>query len=127
MQFLFERLATTVSASTGRAEPFDLASAVAAQIGRLVAVRATAPGDEIDLLNFGMPQVVELAHSSRTQLERYAWHLTRLIAHFEPRLTHPAVSLEPRRDSLQPYRLVVSGTLDSAPDTHTFRFDLPAH
>ncbi|HYD80209.1 MAG TPA: type VI secretion system baseplate subunit TssE [Paucimonas sp.] len=127
MQFLFERLTAAVSPSTGRPEPFDVEAAVAAQIQRIVASRAATRDGEIDLLDYGMPHVTELTHNSRSQLERYAKQLVRLIEHYEPRLRHPSVSLESRKDSLQPYRLVVSGVLESDRDTHTFRFDLPAH
>src|SRR4051794_20736559 len=113
MQFLFERLATTISPSTGQPEPFDVETAVVMQIQRIVSSRAIATtwDGQIDLLDFGMPHVVELAYRSRSQLERYAKQLVRLIEHYEPRLKQPNVSLEAQSDTLRPFRLVVSGVL----------------
>lgn len=128
MQFLLERLAATPSLSMGQPEPFDMEAAVAAQIQRIVSSRiVAAPDGDISLIEFGMPSVVELAQNSRAQLERYAAQLVRLIEHYEPRLRHPGVAVEPGRDALHPYRLVVSGWLAPDSEIATFRFELPAH
>lgn len=128
MQFLLERLAAPPLMSMGQPEPFDMETAVAAQIQRIVSSRVVAaPGGDISLLEFGMPSVVELARNSRTQLERYAAQLARLIEHYEPRLRQPSVTIEPGRDALNPYRLVVSGSLAPDSEAAVFRFELPAH
>lgn len=127
MQFLFERLATVTVPATGLPEPFDLAAAVAAQVQRIVGVRPAAADGEPGLLAFGMAPVVDLAANSRSQLERYARQLERLIAHYEPRLRQPVVTLQDTGGALQPWRLVVSGQLAADGAPHSFSFDLPAH
>lgn len=127
MQFLLERLATVTSPATGKPEPFDLETAVAAQIQRIVSSRPATNDAQIDLLDFGMQHPVELAYNSRSQLEAYARKLAGLIEHYEPRLRQPTVRMEPNDDPLQPFRLVVSGMLATDAEPHTFRFDLPAH
>lgn len=124
MQFLLERLATT----TQPPQAFDLEAAVAAQIQRIVSARVLeTPDGTMSLLEFGMPNVVELAQNSKGQLERYAARLARLIAHYEPRLLHSSVTVEQGPGPLMPYRLVVSGTLQPDGDVQTFFFELPEH
>jgi type VI secretion system lysozyme-like protein len=127
MPFLFERLASVTCALTGRAEAFDLATAVAAQVQRIVAARPRVGERDAELLGFGMPHVVDLASNSRTQLDRYAAQLGRLIARYEPRLREPEVDIVPSGEALRPYRLVVSGILEGDRDPRSFDIELPAH
>lgn len=124
MVFLLERLATASS----DAQAFNLEEAIAAQIQRIVGARLLeSDNGEVSLLEFGMPNIVDVAYNSKTAMERYAARLKRLIAHYEPRLLHPKVSVEPTSNTLSPFRLVVSGMLALGGDTRTFLFDLPEH
>ena len=128
MQFLLERLAASPAMLAGQPDAAELRTAVAAQLARIVSARPVeTPSGDMTLLQFGMPSIVETALGSAAQLERYAARLTMLIAHYEPRLQHPSVTLEPVQGRLTPYRLVVSGTLAPDGDLHTFRFDLSDH
>lgn len=124
MVFLLERLATPA----GYAQAFDLEAAVAAQIQRIVGARVLESHDgEMSLLEFGMPNVVDIAYNSKNRMERYAARLKRLIMHYEPRLLYPSVTVEETASSATPYRLLVSGTLTPGGDAHTFLFELPEH
>lgn len=124
MFFLLERLA--VPADEVRA--LDLETAVAAQVQRIVGARVLESHDgELSLLEFGMPNVVDVGYNSKTALERYAIRLKRLIRHYEPRLLEPAVTVEPKAGTLSPYRLVVTGKLAPNGDARSFHFELPEH
>jgi predicted component of type VI protein secretion system len=89
-RYLFEKLAGM------RADSFDVARAVAAQIERLM---RTLPVDEPDdalaaaphLLNLGLPAVVDLGNASPAKRAFYGEHLRAQILHFEPRLANPRV------------------------------------
>lgn len=126
MRYVLERLAARPITMGGQTEPFDLEAAVAAQIQRIVSARPThAPGGQgTPLFEFGMPNIVEFAQGGKTRLDQYAARLTRLIARYEPRLRHPQVTVEPARDGMTPFRLVVTGTLAPDNDAYTVRFDL---
>lgn len=127
MPFLLERLATP-SLSNSQPPFFDLAAAVGEQIQRIVSARILETDDgALSLLEFGMPNVVDLSPNSKTELGRYGARLQQLIEHYEPRLLHPNVAVEQGGNALTPYRLVVSGTLMPGGDTHTFHFELPEH
>jgi len=124
MVFLLERLASP----PGQALAFDLEAAVASQLQRIVGARVLETGNgDLSLLEFGMPNVVDVAYNSKTAMERYAMRLKQLIKHYEPRLLYPNVSVEPTTNSTMPYRLVVTGTLTPGGDARTFFFELPEH
>lgn len=125
MQFLLERLAQPPSLSGGT--PFDLREAIRAQIQRLVAARFVSAGAGPDLLDFGMHSVVELGVNDKLKLNQYAARMTRLIAHFEPRLRGAKVSIEPSGESAAPYRLAVSGMIGENDEPDMFHFELPSH
>lgn len=128
MPFLLERLARIPDILPGRPDTFDLETAVAAQIQRIVSARPPDPASpDLGLLGFGMPSAVELGAGNRRQLDAYAERLAALIRRHEPRLLRPCVTLEPAPEALAPYRLAVSGTLAPDGDLHTFRFDLSEH
>ncbi|MDB5815855.1 MAG: hypothetical protein JWM03_1472 [Rhodocyclales bacterium] len=114
MPFLFERLAP-VRTADGRVEAFDEPAAVAAQVQRIVATRTVLQGASEAVVPWGLPNAVELGHHSETALTQYAEQARRLIARHEPRLTELRVSVEPQQDVLNPYLLVVSGTLAAMP------------
>jgi len=121
MAFLLERLAAPL-------QPFNLEAAVATQIQRIVGARVLESDEgEMSLLEFGMPNVVDIAYNSKTQMERYATRLKRLIARYEPRLLHPSVSVEATANAAAPYRLTVSGALQPNGEAHVFHFELPEH
>ncbi|ACR31165.1 type VI secretion system baseplate subunit TssE [Burkholderia glumae] len=125
MQFLFERLAEPPSFDG--TQTFDLRAAVAAQIQRLVSARITRSGGERDLLDFGLPSVVEFELNSKPQLELYAQRLARLIARYEPRLKSAKVRIEAHDEALCPYRIAIYGTLDPSNGVDVFHFELPSH
>jgi type VI secretion system lysozyme-like protein len=128
MHFLLERLAAPHRQGSPSFAQNDLLPAIAAQIQRIVSARVVQAADgQMTLLEFGMPNVVELTMNSKTQLERYAARLQRLITHYEPRLVQPRVTVENGTDAMMPYRLQVTGMLGAAGDAHTFHFDLPLH
>lgn len=128
MQFLLERLANPPLSSPGQFEPFDLQAAIAAQIQRIVSARVVQAGDgKMSLLEFGMPNVVELSTNSKSELERYGSQLTRLIAQYEPRLLSPRVRVLPTGQPMTPYRIEVSGSLASREEPETFHFELPVY
>lgn len=127
MQFLLERLASPQLPSAGQTDSFQLKTAVAAQIQRIVSARMVESVGEPTLLEFGMPNVVELAMSSKSQLEQYGARLGRLIGRYEPRLLSPKVSVESTRDPLMPYQILVSGILASSHEVELFHFKLPLH
>ena len=125
MQFILERLAARPITSSGQPDAFDLEAAVSAQIQRIVSARPVGKlSGEMTLLEFGMPNIVELAQDSKAQLEKYAARLLKLIKHYEPRLLQPSIALEDTSGKLTPYRLVISGVLMPDQESHPFRFEL---
>jgi predicted component of type VI protein secretion system len=125
MRFLLERLAETQH--FGPPSQFDLRLAVASQIQRLVSARVVETGNDINLLELGTANIVELGANNKTQLDRYINRLTRLITRYEPRLLKPQVQIQASGNPLQPYRLVVNGTLPTADEAEVFYFELPLH
>jgi predicted component of type VI protein secretion system len=123
MYFLLERLA-----AGGGTPACDLETAVAAQIQRIVAARVLeSPDGAMSLIEFGMPNVVDLPYNSKTALARYGARLQRLIERYEPRLIGPGVKVEPSGSTLAPWRLVVSGRLAQEGELVAFRVDPPTH
>lgn len=73
MQFLLERLAQPAPSSPGQFVHFDLRAAIAAQIQRIVSARVVEASDgELSLLEFGLPNIVELSTFNKGDLEQYA-------------------------------------------------------
>lgn len=123
MYFLLERLA-----AGGATPAFGLETAVAAQIQRIVAARVLeSPDGAMSLIEFGMPNVVDVPYNSKTALARYGARLQRLIQRYEPRLLAPSVAVEPTNNTLSPWRLVVSGRLARDGELLAFRVEPPAH
>ncbi len=112
MPFLFERLDPA---------PFDLHSAVRAQVERIVSARLVDASDD---QQFGMPSVIELSSSDKAALETYARRLRRLIGLYEPRLRHPTVELMAQSDAMMPHALIISGSLDTGAAEERFQFSL---
>lgn len=125
MPFLLERLALPPLFSEDYA--FDLRSAIAAQIQRLINVRTIALGDDLNLLQMGCDSVVDISLTNKAQWERYARRLTRLILQYEPRLLTPSVSVHPAAGALQVNQLVISGSLSTKAEEEVFYFELPLH
>lgn len=127
MQFLLERLAHPAPSSPGQFEPFDLRAAIAGQIQRIVSARVVEGADHMSLLEFGMPNIVELSACSKSELERYGARLERLVMRYEPRLRGPRVQVQSTGLPLTPYRLAITGVLAAGGEPETFVFDLPAY
>jgi predicted component of type VI protein secretion system len=123
MQFLLERLAGTANKN----EPFDLRTAIAAQIQRIVSTRALATDVELNLLEMGCENLVDIALNNKIQLERYARRLTRLIKRYEPRLLLPKVCVQAGSDALHTHQLVIKGSLSPTTEAEVFYFELPLH
>lgn len=112
MEYLFERLERLGKSPAEAAPAFDLHAAVQAQIQRIVSAHAWRFGDDaMNLLNFGMPSIVEVARGSPLQLDRYAQRLKTLIGRYEPRLLQAQVDIEKVNNAMSPYRVVVTGML----------------
>lgn len=111
MRFLFERLVSHAPLDRGTPDRGELANAVAAQIQRIVATRPRVPGDDSDLLGFGMFNVVDVSANGTVALQHYAARLAEMIGRFEPRLANVEIAVVPGKNPLMPLRLRVSGTL----------------
>lgn len=128
MQFLFERLANPPLPSPGQFESFDMSAAITSQIQRIVSARVVeTAGGEMSLLEFGMPNIVEINANSKTQLEKYASRLARLIARYEPRLLSPRASVQATGNPMMPFRIVVSGELSEETESVVLHFEMPVH
>ena len=125
MFFLLERLAEPPGFNG--ACQLDLRSAIAGQIQRLLSIRLVEAAGEINLVNMGCGDVVELALNNEGELQRYAQRLKELILLYEPRLLSPRVQVRPTSDFSNVNQLVVSGALAISPEVHTFYFELPLH
>lgn len=124
MFYLFERLA----AAADHAQATDIETAVAAQIQRIVSARVLDVGQgELHLLQFGMPNVVDVGSNSDAALDHYARRLRRLIVHYEPRLIEPVVQIKKVANAMAPYQLEVTGRLARNGDAHHFLYALPEH
>lgn len=107
MQFLFERLSAFPRNLDGKAEPFDQAAAIVAQIQR-IASTARSVGDSAGVVPWGMRAVPTMGASATLQFEAYARTLGEAIARYEPRIRSVRVSVERNEDPLSPYGLLVS-------------------
>jgi predicted component of type VI protein secretion system len=125
MPFLLERLALPPLFSEEYV--FDVRIAIAAQIQRLINVRTLTLDGDLNLLEMGSENVVDIGLNNRTQLEQYARRLTRLIVRYEPRLLAPSISIQTGPDSLHLHKLVVSGSLSPTMAAEVFYFELPLH
>jgi predicted component of type VI protein secretion system len=125
MPFLLERLALPPLLSDEYT--FDIRTAIAAQIQRLVNVRTITFDSDLNLLEISCENVVDISLNNKAQLENYARKLTRLILRYEPRLLAPSVSIQSMHDSLNPYQLVVKGSLSPDTAAEVFYFELPLH
>jgi predicted component of type VI protein secretion system len=118
LHYLFERLAQAESGPVRLGGREQLQLDILRQIQCLVASRpwleAGGPDESVNLLTFGAAAVPDHSSGNAQELARYGRRLERLIAHYEPRLEHPCVSVEPNDSLVSPFKIVVSGTL--APD-----------
>lgn len=124
MQFLMERLVNRTDPEMGQEPPFDLASAVAAQIQRIVECRPYVGGRGISVCDFGMPNIVEFG-IGMVDHERYGAKLADAIARYEPRLHDVRLEWWPTGKALRPRTLIVHGMLKEDSEPSVFRFELP--
>jgi len=124
VQFLMERLVNRTESSMGLAPPFDLASAVAAQIQRIVECRPYIGPRGARICDFGMPTIVDTS-IGMSDHERYGVRLLDAIARYEPRLHAPRLEWLSTGKALRPYALVVHGGLVQDNEPIVFRFELP--
>lgn len=123
MQYLLERLAAAGEAVPGAR--FDLRAAVRDQIQRLVSSHFWAGRPGLDLMALPLPPLPGSGHACRPDVEAYAGGIRALVLAREPRLRDVRVGVEPARDPLTSFQVVVSGLLADGDDPDTFRFDLP--
>lgn len=117
MQYLFERLAQAEGEPAHLGARERLQIDVMRQIQCIVAARpllgSAATDASLDLLSFGAEAVTDLARGNAQELARYGRRLEKLIAHYEPRLEHASVTVEPGGSLMSPFKIVVSGSLPS--------------
>lgn len=124
MPFLLERLAARPTALDGRQEAFDEAVAVCAQIQRIFAGRTVPGSGAAALVDWGLPNAVEMGHAEKPALARFAELARRAIQKYEPRLKDVNVTVEPQEDSLAPFRLQIVGALADRDDPYVFYIPL---
>lgn len=124
MQFLFERLNAFPRNLDGKAEPFDPAVAIVAQIQR-IASTARNVGDWVGVVPWGMRAVPTIGASATLQLEAYAKTLGEAIARYEPRIRSVRVSVERNDDPLSPYGLLVSAVFPDEDQPRNVRVAAP--
>lgn len=124
MLYLFERLSVLPRGADGKAEPFDEAAAVMAQIQRIASTGRHA-GQAIAVVPWGMQAVTTIGASATVQLEAYARTLGDAIARHEPRLNSVRVSVERRDDALGPYGLLINATFPDEEQPRNVRVAAP--
>ena len=124
MPFLLERLAMRPDPIDGRTEAFDEIAAIQAQVQRLFASRSLQNVGASALLEWGLPNVVEMGAADMPSLCRYAEQARRAIAKHEPRLENVRVTVEPQENVLTPFRLQVTAVLSSSQDACCFGISL---
>lgn len=117
MQLLLERLAAP-------ARHHDVASAVQAQVQRLVAIHVWEGDTGLHLMDMGVPALADV--NSPTGLGQLSARLHALIARNEPRLDVQRVDVVmPGPGAAGPPHLLVVARLDREDDVRTLHFDLP--
>lgn len=102
---LFERLTDLDPASQQEAVPFriltqvEIQESVRREVTRLLNTRCSRPmddqsGDELTVLDYGIPDFSSMSAASGTDRNRLAAVLVNAISAFEPRLTQVEVSFE---------------------------------
>jgi type VI secretion system lysozyme-like protein len=122
MRYLFERLSEATAATT---EDFDVVAAVEAQLCRiLVGYPGIIGEDDPNLLDFGLPAVVDMNLSASEQMEWLTRRVKQLIDHYEPRLTDVQVEVVPTTELLSPFRITVEARLKGDGEERVMRFPL---
>lgn len=124
MQFLMERLVNRTDPDMGLEPPFDLATAIAGQIQRIVECRPFTGGRDMRVCDFGMPNIVD-SGTGMNDHERYGARLAEAIARYEPRLHDTRLEWMSTGQPLRPHTLVVHGRLLQDDQPSLFRFELP--
>lgn len=118
MEFLFERLSRSPLRGDAR-----LREAVRKQLEWLVGSREWRAEEEgTALIEAAMPEPPSLG-ATEADIRRYALRLRRLIERWEPRLLGARVELIPTGRPLSPFRVVVTGRLDSGHPDDLVRFE----
>jgi type VI secretion system lysozyme-like protein len=124
MPFLLERLAARPSTPDGRVEAFDELAAIQAQVQRLFASRTVRDRGASGVIEWGMPNVVEMGYRDMPALEKYAERARRLILRHEPRLRDVVVTVEPQEHPLVPVRLLITAALADNGEACSFPLQL---
>ena len=118
MRYLFERL-------SGESHRQDVKSAVLDQLKRIL---VPSPGGDVDqepnILDFGLPSVVEPEYSNAEGLGGFARRIERLIRHYEPRLTGVRAEVTRTNDPMNPFHIIVSGRIVGEDDEIRLPIDL---
>jgi len=121
MHLLFERLSRDKPENTVR----TLRSAVQDQVQRIVtSLTINEVSDDPNIMNFGIPSVVDMANSSEEQLSYWALRLRELIRQFEPRLKLESVDLQRTGNIYAPLKVMVTGQLDIDDNIDTMQFSI---
>ena len=117
MRYLFERL-------SGESRP-DTKRAVLEQLQRIL---VPSPGGdhtvEPNILDFGLPAVVEPELATSEGMTRLARRVERLVRHYEPRLSEVRAEVSRTRDPLAPYHITLYGRLVGDDDEIRLPIDL---
>ena len=124
MLYLFERISVRARGSDGKAEAFDEADAIVAQIRRIASTGRHA-GAAIPAVPWGMQSVTTIGEKATSQLEGYAQKLQAAIVLHEPRLDAVRVSVERRDDALSPYGLVINASFPGEEQPRNVRVAAP--
>lgn len=124
MLYLLERISVCPRGGNGKAEPFEEADAILAQVRRIASTGRHA-GDGIAAVPWGMQSVTTIGANATNQLASYAQLLGAAIALHEPRLEAVRVTVEPRDDALSPYGLVINAIFPGEEQPRNVRVAAP--
>ncbi len=95
----------------------------------LLNTRTTTPsrfagGEELTVLDYGIPDFGDLFTANRRDWSRLARSIERALRAFEPRLADPAVEVEEQAGDIRRLAVVITATLIAEKDREPFAFPL---
>lgn len=117
MQLLFERLTETLPQSQlpKPAQLENLQKSVIAELSRLFSTRnyfGGRTGPEFNLLNFGIPRLVDYSQSNHTDLAALRSEIEKAVRQFEPRLKDPVIQQHVDKSATNPVFLTITGRVE---------------